>query len=878
MQDNDDFEVPGLRENVEIRIDRWGVPHLYAASQDDLFLAQGFNAARDRLFQLDLWRRRGLGLLAEVLGDVYAEHDRAARLFLYRGDMAEEWRAYGDDTERVTTAFADGINAYVSLCRADATQLPPEFTLLQYVPAYWQPSDVARIRSHGLQYNLRDEVARALTLRDHGPEAEELRRRREPAPHRLRVPEGLDLSVIPADVLRVYDMATTPPWAADAAPRQSLDGSNNWVIAPARTATGRPLLANDPHRGIALPALRYLAHLSAPGIDVVGAGEPALPGISIGHNGHVAFGLTIFPIDQEDLYVYRTNPDDPHEYWYQDRWEPMTRVTESIPVRDGDAVPADLWFTRHGPVIRELPERNAAFAVRAAWLGPGMAPYLGSMDYMRAASPDAFVAAMRRWGAPGENQVYAAPDGTIGWRPAGRVPVRPGWDGTLPVPGDGRYEWDGFLDVEELPSVRDPAQGWFATANQLNLPPTYPHAERTVTYDWYAPTRHDRITEVLGSHGSWTVEDCVRLQTDYVSLPGRRIQRLLAALVDADTPAPGDARSGVDAVPDATAPGTSVPGRSASEHGPTGVRGSGDGVSADPAAGAGAGVGASVPADASAIGHTPGLSARLTTALSLLRRWDSRLSPESPAAALFEVWYRRHLRPALLARALRGVVAEERLERALAGVLPVEDGAGDARVDMELLDDEPDPGLLLDTLSKAVDEVAGLLGDDPAAWSWGALHHAHPHHPIAALLAGPVPEWAAVGPAPRGGSGDTVGAAAYGPGFRQTAGATFRIVVDVGSWDDSVAMNSPGQSGVPGSPHYDDLFAGWAADGSFPLLYSREAVEQHTRRTITLRPSAADGQGAADRRAGSPPRTRISVGRSARGRPEWSSADCGGRR
>ncbi|MEV6755241.1 penicillin acylase family protein [Streptomyces sp. NPDC051214] len=772
MADRDEFEVPGLREAVEIRIDRWGVPHLYAASQDDLFLAQGFNAARDRLFQLDLWRRRGLGLLAEVLGERYAEHDRAARLFLYRGDMAGEWRAYGDDTERVTTAFVDGINAYVSLCRADATQLPPEFALLNYEPAYWQPSDVARIRSHGLQYNLRDEVARALTLRDHGPEAEELRRRREPAPHRLRVPEGLDLSVIPADVLRVYDMATTPPWAADAAPRQGLDGSNNWVIAPSRTATGRPLLANDPHRGIALPALRYLAHLSAPGIDAVGAGEPALPGISIGHNGHVAFGLTIFPIDQEDLYVYRTNPENPHEYWYQDRWEPMTQVRESIPVRDGDAVPADLWFTRHGPVIRELPERNAAFAVRAAWLGPGMAPYLGSMDYMRAASPDAFVAAMRRWGAPGENQVYAAPDGTIGWRPAGRVPVRPNWDGTLPVPGDGRYEWDGFLDVEELPSVRDPAQGWFATANQLNLPPTYPNAEKTVTYDWYAPTRHDRITEELGSHSSWTVEDCVRLQTDYVSLPGRRIQGLLMGLEDS--------------------------------------------------------------------------RADVATALSLLRAWDTRLTADSSAAALFEVWYRRHLRPALLVRALEGVVGEEQRDRALACVLPAEDAAADARVDLELLDGDPDPGLLLGTLSAAVDELVGLLGDDPGAWSWGALHHAHPHHPIAALLAGPAPEWAAVGPAPRGGSGDTVGAAAYGPGFRQTAGATFRIVVDVGSWDDSVAMNSPGQSGVPGSPHYDDLFASWAADGSFPLLYSREAVEKHTRRTITLRPSAADGQGPAD--------------------------------
>ncbi|MEV0321400.1 penicillin acylase family protein [Streptomyces sp. NPDC050658] len=760
---NDDvFEVPGLAEPVEIRVDQWGVPHLYAASQDDLFLAQGFNAARDRLFQLDLWRRRGLGLLAEVLGPAYVEHDRAARLFLYRGDMAEEWRAYGADTERVTTAFVRGINAYVRLCRSDTGHLPVEFRELGYDPAYWDPSDVARIRSHGLQYNLRDEVARALTLRDHGPAAEELRRRREPAPHTLRVPEGLDLSVIPDDVLRVYEMATTPPWAADAAPRQGLDGSNNWVIAPSRTATGRPLLANDPHRAITLPALRYLAHLSAPGIDVIGAGEPALPGISIGHNGRIAFGLTIFPIDQEDLYVYRTDPADPHAYEYGAGRERMTRVTEEIPVRGGDPVTADLWFTRHGPVIRELPEKNAAFAVRAAWLGPGMAPYLGSMDYMRAAGPDAFVAAMRRWGAPGENQVYAAPDGTIGWRPAGRVPVRRGWDGTLPVPGDGRYEWDGFLDVDELPAERDPQQGWFATANQLNLPPDYPNAEKTVTYDWYAGTRHDRIAEELGSRTGWTVEECVRLQTDYVSLPARRVLRLL-----------------------------------------TGI------TSTEPA---------------------------VTAALGLLRDWDARLTAESPAAALFELWYRRHLRPALLERALRGVAGEE---RALARVLPVEDAAADPRVDLELLEADPDPALLLRTLAAALDELSALLGPDPAAWTWGALHHAHPHHPVAALLDRPAPRWASVGPVPRGGSGDTVGAAAYGPGFRQTAGATFRIVVDVGSWDESVAMNSPGQSGAPDSPHYADLFGAWAADGSFPLLYSRTAVEKHTRRTITLRPPAA---------------------------------------
>lgn len=168
------YVVPALAEPVEILVDRWGVPHIYARSPDDVFVAQGFNAARDRLFQIDLWRRRGLGLLSEVFGAEYVEQDRAARLFLYRGDMAAEWPAYGPGTERVTRAFVAGINAFVALCRDRREHLPPEFT--DHLPAYWAPEDVARIRGHGLFANLEDEVARALTLRDHGPDVEDLRR------------------------------------------------------------------------------------------------------------------------------------------------------------------------------------------------------------------------------------------------------------------------------------------------------------------------------------------------------------------------------------------------------------------------------------------------------------------------------------------------------------------------------------------------------------------------------------------------------------------------------------------------------------------------------------------------------------------------------
>lgn len=766
------FAVSGLEQPVEILVDRWGVPHLYAASRADLFLAQGFNAARDRLFALDLWRRRGLGILSEAFGARYVEHDRAARLFLYRGDMAEEWAAYGPGTREMARSFAAGVNAYVTLVREEAVPAPPEFAALGHTPAFWDAGDLARIRTHGVFSNLREEVARARTLRDFGPEVEELRKARDPEGHTLRVPEGLDLSVVPDDVLRVYELATTPPWAAQAAPRQGVDGSNNWVLAPSRTATGRPLLANDPHRALTLPSLRYLAHLSAPGLDVIGAGEPALPGISIGHNGHLAFGLTIFPIDQEDLYVYRTDPRNPRAYAYGDGWEPMTCVTEEIPVREAEPVRTDLWFTRHGPVIRARPSENAAFAVRAAWLGPGMAPYLGSARYMGATTPDAFVAALRSWGAPGENQVYAATDGTVGWCPAGRIPRRRNWDGTLPVPGDGRYEWDGFLDADELPSVRDPAAGLWATANEFNLPPDHPHDERPVTHDWYAPFRYERCAEALAARADWSAADCVRLQTDVLSLPARRVLPLLAGL--------------------------------------------------------------------------PGQDSRVRDGLELLRGWDARLTADSAAAALFEVWFRRHLRPALLRRALRPLVPADRSAEALRRVLPAEGDSSDPRVDLRLLA-APDPRgevppLLLETLGEAVEALTALLGPDTASWSWGALHRAAPRHPVARLLAQQgvreAPAWCGVGTLPRPGSGDTVGATPYLPDFAQSGGASFRMVVDVGDWDGSLAMNSPGQSGDPRSPHYADLFARWAADEAFPLVYSRSRVVEEARHRIVLTPGA----------------------------------------
>jgi penicillin amidase len=763
------FAVAGLGAPVEILVDRWGVPHIYAANEDDLFLAQGWNAARDRLWQLDLWKRRGDGTLAEALGPQFVTKDRAARLFLYRGGMDEEWRAYAGDAERIVTAFVAGINAYMALTEERPDLLPPEFRLLDYRPACWTKETVTRIRSHGLLRNARSEVKRALFLRRFGETALALRDRFEPG-HRLEIPAGLDLEALDEHTLDDYELGTgVVSFAAllEQGPAVSTrhdggqvgwSGSNNWALRASRTTTGRPILANDPHRSIDVPSLRYLVHLSSPSLELAGAGEPALPGVSLGHNGRIAFGFTIFAMDQEDLYVVRTRPGHPTQYEYQGRWEPMTEVRERVPVRGGDpaGVEVVLRFTRHGPVIAENAERAEAIVLRAAWLEPGMAPYLGSLALQRVSDWNGFVAALDRWGLPGENLVYADVDGAIGWKPAGRSPIRAGWDGLLPVPGDGRYEWTGYLGGDALPVEANPDRGWVATANQMNLPAAYPHS---IAYEWAPPFRYERIVEVLSGE-RLSIEDAARLQTDYVSLAARPLVARLEGL---------------------------------------------DG--------------------------TTELQIR---ALAMLRGWDCRLAPRSGAAALFEVWLRRHLPAAVWSRVAR---AEGLPEDAALALQSASVPALLAAIESVILPPDERRAALLESLGAAAVDVEERLGPDSKSWHWGALHHAWIEHPLSRLLRAKLGVEADLGPIPRGGSGETPGATTYrSSDFRQESGASVRLVLDVGAWDGSVAMNTPGQSGVPGSEHYGDLFKDWAAGRSFPFLWSRDRVEAETTLRIRLEP------------------------------------------
>ena len=755
--DTAEYQVDGLSAAAEIIVDEYGVPHIYANDHYDVFFVQGFNAARDRLWQIDLWKRRGLGQLSEILGEHHIAQDKAARMFVYRGDMYAEWLAYGNDAKRIAESFTAGINAFVDVAKANPDLMPVEFAMLGYEPSVWSADDVVRIRSNGLWRNVVTEAWRArLACQD---QAELAARWFKLEPEwQTETPAGLDPCVIPDNVLDNYLLAKAPvDFSKQPAQKQMaglleqathdahhLDvGSNNWVVTGSRTTTGRPILADDPHRGHAVPSLRYIAHLNGPGINVIGAGEPALPGISIGHNDEIAFGLTIFPIDQEDLYVYKKKRGG---YEYKGDVEPFVEVEESIAVKNGEAQNVSLKFTRHGPVVAET--KKHAFVVRAAWLEPGMAPYFGSIEYMRAQNFREFVGALNRWGAPSENQVYADTKGNIGYKPAGRFPKRDNWDGLMPVPGDGRYEWDGYFDMDVLPEEYNPERGFSGTANAMSLPEDYPIDEYKVGFEWSAPWRYKRLWEFLDTPEPHSMEDSLALQRDYHSVLTRRVLALLPELAK-------------------TNPNSGGP---------------------------------------------------------LLTDWDQRLEADSAAAALWNVWYYRHLSPAL--------------GRTLTKDRETPAGSLDTQTTLALLNTQQGQAAAITSLRDAWAATSDLLGADASQWQWGDLHQIVFKHPLLDQANTSLAEHMRIKPYPRGGSANTTNNTGFGANsFDVRSGASFRMVVDVGNWDAARMTNAPGQSGDPRSPFYDNLLENWATEGHVPMLFSREKVDESAVFTIKLTPS-----------------------------------------
>lgn len=730
------ISLAGLDQSVEILRDRWGVAHIYAETVHDLFFAQGFVAAQDRLYQIEIWRRTGSGELAEIFGPDYVSRDRIARLVRYRGDMEAEWASYSPHSKEIAEAFTSGINAYVDRNRDN---LPIEFELLDFEPGVWEPEHVLlRVAGLLMVRNISQEIARAKMVAQLGIDETQRWYPTDPA-RELRPDPDVDLAGIDDRVTSEYRRAVSIPVL------HGQDGSNNWVVSSELSASGAPLLASDPHRPVILPSLRYAIHLNGPGWNVIGSGEPALPGVAIGHNDRVGWGFTIVQYDLADLVVERTNPENRRQYLLQGKWLDMEIEREEVRVK-GRSQPeeVELAFTRNGPVIWADPESDRVVALRWAGQEPGTAGYLGSLALDQVRDWEGFVEAMRAWKVPAENIVYADVDGNIGWVAAGLMPVREGWSGLLPVPGHtGQYSWSKFLDVEDLPQLVNPESGYIATANHNIVPDGYTH---DLGFDWSAPYRFERIDEVLARGGRFTIEDFQALQLDETSLPARQLIGML--------------------------------------------RESSGG-----------------PSKASAI----------------FDGWDFVLDVESNQAALFEAWVKRLPAKYIEAQApppSRGLIARYlQLPTLLNG--------------LRTIPREQRNRIMSESLDEAFAELASSLGGDPAGWRWGDLHQISFRHPLSNT-----PARKAVldlGPVRRGGDGNTPNAT-RGPGYSQSSGASYRHILDLADWDRSVFTSTPGQSGQPGSPHYDDLLPTWAEGRYVPLVYSRSAVEENTAHRLLLEP------------------------------------------
>jgi penicillin amidase len=764
---------------VEIVRDRWGVNHIYAENEHDLFFAQGYAAAKDRLFQFEMWRRRATGTVSEVFGPDELERDISARLFKYRGDLREEMNHYHPRGEAIITAYTEGINAWIDEILKTPENLPVEFRLLGIKPQKWTP-DVVISRHNGLRKNVHQELDIGIAVSRVGARKVKELMWFHPGDPVLDLDKAINGKLLKREILALYHANADPIrfskdkvkalsidsvqlsqtlnsifWQDGAgAEHRWLDGSNNWTVAGNKTKSGYAMVANDPHRSLGVPSLRYIVHLVAPGWNVVGGGEPTIPGVAIGHNEHGAWGLTIHQTDAEDLYVYELNPQNLDQYKYKGNWVEMQKIEEVIPVKGGSQKNVTLRYTVHGPVTYVDSANHVGYAVRCGWLEPGGAPYLATLRADQARNWEEFRDACSYLNLPGLNMVWGDRNGDIGWQVVGIYPNRKNFSGLVPVPGDGRYDWDGFVPIKERAHVHNPRDGFFATANQHVTPDDYVKSNK-IGYTWSDPFRGMRINEVLESDWDLTLEEMKELQTDYFSVSARTLAPMLRALE---------------------------------------------------------------------------FEGYESEAKERLKDWDYVLSPNSVAAGIYVMWERH-----IVTRARKDFIPAE-----LTGL---------NEIDLQLariiewlhspdkrFGNNPTAGrdaFLRETFQTAVAELKSKLGDSIDQWQYGQAKYKH------VALQNPVMTAAGssskLGPLPRGGNEYTANNTSRND--NQAHGATFRFIADLGDWDKTLMINSPGQSGDPASPYYSNLFELWAKDEYFPSYFTREMIMKEIDERIILTPA-----------------------------------------
>lgn len=755
-----EIAVPGLGASVEVIHDRWGVPHVYAETLDDLFRAQGFLVASERLFQLDLLLRLANGRLAGMVGDLGLPSDRFARTVGWNragATIASDW---DEDSRRMVAAYREGALAWL-----DAVSAPPvEHAVLGLAPSL--PEDEASWAaamvwlSWNLSGNWDEELLRAEIADRLGPEAV-----LDLFPD---LPRDLELPIAGrrsgASALDLLTQAPRPPG----------QGSNEWVVAGSRSATGAPLLANDPHLAALTPSIWFECHLAAPGYEASGVCLPFAPGVVIGRTPHHAWGFTNVGGDTQDLFLEQLNEDGTAAR-SGDAWEPLTVHREAIEVRGrAEPIVLEVRETRHGPILDsyvvgvtqpEVVEGGIAETYALRWVGHAYAITPSVLLRMAAATDFAsFRSALRGWYSPGQNVVYADVDGHIGYQCTGRYPIRRAGDGTTPVPGwTAEHEWDGWIDFDDLPWDLDPSAGFLATANNRIHDQDYPHL---IGLDWTPPSRIRRIAELLGAEGRHTPETFAAMQADTVSIPARTMAGVLAGV------APADERQRI------------------------------------------------------AVGLLDGWDGDLavdSAAACVYQAWCHHVADLVLRPALGDALFTHLYGRGVSTGTWRALVLPGLLERPTARWFGA-DGT-EARDDV-----------LRRALDAALDELEERLSPDPSAWRWGDLHRVVFAGQLAPFPG--MAEFFTAGVVGKGGDDDTLDQGAFEPERRYDAVviASCRQIHDLSGPDASTATNTLGRSGHPGSPSWNDQLPLWSTGRRHPMPITREAVEAVEAGTATLVP------------------------------------------
>jgi len=768
------LRVAGLKSKVEIVRDPMGIPHIYADNADDLFFAEGYVQAQDRLWQMEYNRRIGHGTLSDMFGAATIKTDRFLRTMGLGRAARADVAAMNDSDKRPLQAFANGVNAFID---THGDNLPLEFTILGFKPARWEIVDTivwGKVMAYTLSGNYDAELLRASIAEKLGAAKVKELMPLYPASGPFTIPPEAKSysSLITNDQSPVATISIgTPNLQEIAAINASLGlrdegvGSNNWVIDGSKSATGKPILANDPHLGIQMPSIWYEVGLhcvlqtDACPYNVAGYTFPGVPGVIVGHNDRIAWGVTNVGPDVQDLFIEEINPQNPNQYKFNGKWEEMQVVEEPIKVKGVVSETLKIQVTRHGPIMTPVLGSGVTKPLALQWtaLRERSRLFESVMMIDRAKNWNDFRNALKLWDVPSQNFVYADVDGNIGYQMPGNVPIRAKGDGTVPVPGTGEYEWTGYIPFDELPFVYNPPTHFVATANQAVVPPTYKY---WITADWAAPYREQRIVDLLKAKDKLSIDDIKAVQGDVYSIPLAQLQKSVVALK----------------------PEGSLQQR----------------------------------------------------AMDQVKAWDGKLTTESVGGTILEATYQRlftnifstQMDTSLLGD-YRGVGDYHR--RVVLALLEDPNNAWWGK--------EGRDAVLQKSFAEGMDWLKSQFGDTPTDWTWGRLHTATFAHPLGSVQplnllfnAGPV--------AAPGGVNTVFATSfkVVNNKYDVSSVSSMRMIVDLPNFANSLQTHTTGQSGQPLNKHYSDMVPLWRDVQYAPFYFDRAALDKVREGVLVLQP------------------------------------------